>query len=119
MIKAGIIGGAGTPNRAFGSLVTASSVGSFGVVLKNTSGARINEIVITYDAMINRNPSTTANTYPLSYRVSSSNIAGASSTGDGTFNDAAGTWASGTGFTTPASGTGAPAATQAAIPKVN
>ncbi len=110
----GMYDAASTPNRAFGSLVTASSVGSFGVVLKNTSGARINEIVITYDAMINRNPSTTANTYPLSYRVSSSNIAGASSTGDGTYNDAAGTWASGTGFTTPASGTGAPA-TQAAI----
>ncbi|AEE52691.1 MopE-related protein [Haliscomenobacter hydrossis] len=110
----GMYDAASSPNRAFGSTAAASSVGSFGVVLKNTSGARINEIVITYDAMINRNPSTTANAYPMSYRVSSSNIAGASSTGDGTYNDAAGTWITGTGFITPISGTGAPA-TQAAI----
>ena len=102
-------------NRAFGSNASGASNGFFGVVLKNTSGGTINNLSLAYDAVMNRNPSTTRNPYPMSYRVSSANVVSGSSTGDGTFNASAGTWASTTlGFTTPASGTGAPG-TQAAI----
>ncbi len=102
-------------NRALGSQGSGSATGFFGVVLKNTSGATINTVALAYDAVMNRNPSSTANPYPLSYRVSSATVTSGSSTGDGTFNNTAGTWTtSAIGFDTPSSGTGAPG-TQAAI----
>jgi len=104
----------GVGGLAFGSQGSNTVKGFFGVVIQNTSGSTINSLTITYDAVMNRNPSTTANPYPMSYRVSSSNIVTTSSTADGTFNNSAGTWTTGTGFTTPTSGTGAPG-TQAAI----
>ncbi|MEN9400446.1 MAG: hypothetical protein RL632_1549, partial [Bacteroidota bacterium] len=112
----GLFDSQATPNRAVGSQGSSSAAGFFGVVLKNTSGATLNSITISYDAVINRNPATTVNSFPMSYRVSSTNVVTTSSTADGTFNDAAGTWTSGTGFTTPAAGagTGSPG-TQAAI----
>lgn len=104
-----------TPNRALGSQGSGSATGFFGVVLKNTSGATINNVALAYDAVMNRNPSTTANPFPLSYRVSSATVTSGSATGDGTFNTSAGTWTSSSlGFTTPSSGTGAPG-TQGAI----
>ena len=110
-----LVDSANPTNRAFGSEGSGASNGFFGVVLKNTSGGTINNLSLAYDAVMNRNPSTTRNPYPMSYRVSSANVVSGSSTGDGTFNTSAGTWASTTlGFTTPASGTGAPG-TQAAI----
>jgi len=102
--------------RALGSQGSGSAVGFFGVVLKNTSGRTIDKVDISYDAVMNRNPSTTANNYPMSYMVSSASISGtAGSTGPGTFNKSAGTWVDGVGFSTPTTGTGAPNATQAAI----
>ena len=112
----GMFDSAATPGRALGSQGSSSIVGFFGVVLKNTSGSTINSVNISYDAVINRNPSTTANSYPVSYRVSSTGVVTSSSTADGTMNDSAGTWTSSAdlSFTTPSSGTGAPG-TQAAI----
>ncbi len=106
--------GAPTPNRALGSQGSASIIAYYGIVLQNTTGSTITSVNISYDAMINRNPSTTVNPYPMSYRTSATNVITSSSTADGTFNDLAGTWTNGTGFTTPSSGTGAPG-TQAAI----
>jgi hypothetical protein len=105
-----------TPNRALGAQGSASIACFFGVVLKNTSGSTIDSITVTFDAVMNRNPSTTANAYPASYRVSSTAPVTTSSTSDGTLNDAAGTWTSDAAlsFTTPSTGTGAPG-TQAAI----
>ena len=111
-----LVDSASPTNRAFGSEASGATLGFFGVVLKNTSGGTINNLSLAYDAVMNRNPSTTRNPYPMSYRVSSANVVSGSATGDGTFNNSAGTWASTTlGFTTPASGTGAPSNTQAAI----
>jgi len=102
--------------RALGSQGSGSAAGFFGVVLKNTSGRTIDKVDISYDAVMNRNPSTTANNYPMSYMVSSASISGtAGSTGPGTFNKSAGTWVDGVGFSTPTTGTGAPNTTQAAI----
>ena len=110
-----LVDSASPTNRAFGSQGAGASNGFFGVVLKNTSGGTINNLSLAYDAVMNRNPATTRNPYPMSYRVSAANVVSGSATGDGTFNDSAGTWAStALGFTTPASGTGAPG-TQAAI----
>jgi len=110
-----LVDSASPTNRAFGSEASGATLGFFGVVLKNTSGGTINNLSLAYDAVMNRNPSTTRNPYPMSYRVSSANVVSGSATGDGTFNTSAGSWASTTlGFTTPASGTGAPGA-QAAI----
>jgi len=110
-----LVDSASPTNRAFGSEASGATLGFFGVVLKNTSGGTINNLSLAYDAVMNRNPSTTRNPYPMSYRVSSANVVSGSATGDGTFNNSAGTWASTTlGFTTPASGTGSPG-TQAAI----
>lgn len=111
----GMYDAASTPGRALGSQSSSSLVGFLGVVLQNLTGSTITSLNVSYDAVINRNPSTTVNPYPMSYRVSSTNVATSSSTGAGTFNDAAGTWITGTGFTTPSSGTGSPATTQAAI----
>ncbi|WKZ67672.1 MAG: T9SS type A sorting domain-containing protein [Flavobacteriales bacterium] len=104
-----------TPKRALGSLASGSVATALGVVLQNTSGSTINNVSITYSAYINRNPSTTVNSFPMSYRVSAAGVLAGSGTGDGTFNDAAGSWISSTGFNTPTTGTGAPNATQAAI----
>ncbi len=104
--------------RALGSEASGSSNGFFGLVLKNTSGATINNLIVNYDAVINRNPSTTANPFPLTYRVGSTAVnttTTSAQTDAGTFSASAGTWTSSAfGFTTPSSGTGAPG-TQAAI----
>ena len=110
-----LVDSASPTNRAFGSQGAGASNGFFGVVLKNTSGGTINNLSLAYDAVMNRNPATTANPYPMSFRVSSAAVTSGSATGDGTFNTSAGSWTSTTlGFTTPANGTGAPG-TQAAI----
>ena len=104
-------------NHALGSLASGSNIGFFGLVLRNDSGATINDLSIAYDEVMNRNPSTTPNPYPLSYLVSSTAVATASaSVGAGTFADAAGSWNTTTlGFTTPSSGTGAPSTTQTTL----
>ena len=106
-----------TPDRALGSQGASSIIAFFGVVLKNTSGSTIQSVNISFDAMINRNPSSTANAYPCSYLVSSTGVTTSSGTGAGTMNDSAGTWTSSSdlSFTTPSTGTGAPNSTQAAI----
>ena len=111
----GFFDGQSTPNRALGSQGSASIVAYWGIVLQNNSGSTINQATISYDAMIARNPSTTVNSYPMSYRVTTDAVVTGSSTGTGTFNDAAGTWTSGIGFSTPAAGIGAPNATQSPI----
>jgi len=106
------------PNRAFGSQMSGGSTAFFGAVFRNTSGATINNVTISYDAVMNRNPSTTPNTFPLAYRVTMQNVVTTvNQSGDGTFNNSAGTWSPTTlGFSTPSAGagTGAPG-TQAAI----
>ncbi len=104
-------------NHALGSQASSSNTGFFGMVLHNTSASTINSISISYDEVMNRNPSTTANPYPLSYLVSSSAVATASgSIGAGTFADAAGSWNLSTlGFTTPTTGVGAPSTTQTTL----
>jgi hypothetical protein len=110
-----LIDTASTVGRALGSQGSGSAVGFFGVVLKNTSGRTIDKVDISYDAVMNRNPSSNVNNYPMSYLVSSAAIAGtAGSAGVGTFNNDAGTWVDGVGFSTPTTGTGAPG-TQTAI----
>jgi len=101
--------------RALGSQGSASSDWFFGAVFKNTSGSTINNVSLAYDAVMNRNPSSTVNAYPLSYSVQSATVASGSSTGAGTFATTSGSWISSSlGFTTPSSGTGAPG-TQAVI----
>ena len=104
-------------NHALGSQGSGNNFGFFGLVLRNTSGATINNLSIAYDEVMNRNPSTTPNPYPLSYLVSSTAVATASaSVGAGTFADAAGSWNTTTlGFTTPSSGTGAPSSPQTTL----
>jgi len=99
--------------RALGSEGSGTAYGFFGLVLKNTSGATINTVSISYDAVMNRNPSTTANQYLFGYLVSStavstSTTASAAGTFSATLNSST------LGFTTPSTGTGAPG-TQAAI----
>ena len=107
-----LIDGADPINRALGSQGSGSALGFFGVVFKNTSGGTIDNVTLSYDAVMNRAPSTTANPYPLSWLVSAAGITSGSATGAGTFNNGAGTWnASSLGFTTPTSGTGSPAGT--------
>jgi fibronectin-binding autotransporter adhesin len=103
-----------TPNVALGSLEASSGLNYFGVVLQNTSASTIASVTLTYDAVMNRNPSSTVNPYPMSYLESSTAPSSTSGTGAGTFNDLAGTWITGTGFTTPSTGIGAPG-TQAVI----
>lgn len=111
----GMFDSATTQNRALGSLASGTANGYFGLVLRNTTGSPITSLTITYDAMMNRNPSTTVNPFPLSYLTSSTNIAAGSGTSAGTFNNGAGTWTTTSlGFSTPTAGTGAPG-TQAAI----
>jgi YDG domain len=105
-----------TPARALGSQGSASLVARFGTVIQNNTGSTINAATISYDAVMNRNPSTTVNNYPMSYLVNSAAIVSGSSTAAGTFNDLAGTWTAVTGFTTPAAGSGIGApGTQAVI----
>ena len=108
-----------TVGRALGSQASGSAAGFYGVVLKNTSGSTITSVNISFDAVMNRNPSTTANPCSVAYRISSTDIvATTGSTADGTFNNSAGTWSTFStdlSFVTPSSGTGAPNATQAAI----
>ena len=102
-------------NKALGSQGSGSASGFYGIVFQNTSGGTINNLALSYDAVINRNPSSTVNTAPLSYRVTTQGVVSGTSAADGTFNNSAGTWTASTlGFSTPSSGTGAPGA-QAAI----
>jgi fibronectin-binding autotransporter adhesin len=102
--------------RALGSEGSGSTFGFFGLVLQNTSSSTINTLSLSYDAVMNRNPSSTVNQYPLSYLVSSTAVSTLNTVGaPGTFSDTAMT-ATSMGFSTPAalSGTGAPG-TQASI----
>ena len=101
--------------RALGSQGSGTAGGFYGLVLKNTSGATLNRLNLGYDAVMNRNPSTTANAYPLSYLVSDARVSGGTNGNSGTFADAAGTWINGIGFTTPTNGIGSPSTNQAAI----
>ncbi|NBW86602.1 MAG: hypothetical protein EBR23_07190, partial [Planctomycetia bacterium] len=105
---------AATPGRALGSLATGSSIGNFGVVLQNTSGGAINNAAVAFDAVMNRNPSTTANTYTFGYYTSSTAPVTSSSTAAGTFGLSSASTNAALNFTTPTTGTGAPG-TQAAI----
>ncbi|NBS04283.1 MAG: hypothetical protein EBS64_03505 [Verrucomicrobia bacterium] len=111
-----IISGAGTSpvvGRALGSEGSGSAMGFFGLVLKNTSGATINTVSISYDAVMNRNPTTTVNQYLFGYLVSSTAVSTSTTVGDaGTFSATLNS--SSLGFSTPSTGTGAPG-TQAAI----
>ena len=109
-----LIDNASPLGRALGSLASSSAEGYFGLVLRNTSGKTLDKAVVVYDAVMNRNPTTTANNYPMSYLVSSTAVNSSSGGGSGTFAQTNG-WSNIIGFTTPASGTGAPNATQAAI----
>lgn len=100
--------------RALGAQGSGTAYGFFGLVLQNTSGATIDALSLSYDAVMNRNPSSTVNPYPLSYLVSSTAVSASTTIGDaGTFSAAM--TATTLGFSTPASGTGAPSATAAAI----
>lgn len=105
-------------NLALGSQGSGNSVAYYGVILQNNSGSTINSVSLSWDAVINRNPSTTANPTFLSWLVSGSSALTASTgTAAGTFNDSAGSWTTPGGvfsYSTPGSGTGAPG-TQAAI----
>lgn len=108
---------AGTGARALGSTGSGSAFGFFGLVLQNTSGATINALALSYDAVMNRNPSTTANQYGFAYLVSSAAVSTSTTAGAaGTFGALPQTSAS-LGFSTPpvGGGTGAPG-TAAAIP---
>ena len=100
--------------RALGSEGSGSAMGFFGLVLKNTSGATINTVSISYDAVMNRNPSSTVNQYLFGYLVSSTAVSTSTTVGDaGTFSATLNSSPS-LGFSTPSTGTGA-AGTQAAI----
>ena len=99
--------------RALGSEGSGSAMGFFGLVLKNTSGATINTVSISYDAVMNRNPSSTVNQYLFGYLVSSTAVStsttvGAAGTFSATLNSTS------LGFSTPSTGTGA-SGTQAPI----
>lgn len=89
-------------------------MGFFGLVLKNTSGATINTVSISYDAVMNRNPTTTVNQYLFGYLVSSTAVSTSTTVGDaGTFSATLNS--SSLGFSTPSTGTGAPGTPQTAI----
>jgi uncharacterized repeat protein (TIGR02543 family) len=109
-----------TTGRALGSQGSGTATGFYGVVIKNTSGATITSINISFDGVMNRNPSTTANPCNVTYRISSTDVVtGSASTADGTFNNAAGTWSTFStdlSFTTPSTGTGAPGTAGAISP---
>ena len=112
-----LVDGSSPTGRAFGSQGSGNAAGFYGIVLKNTSGSTITSITISFDAVMNRNPSTTANPTAVSYRISSTDVVTSASTADGTFANSAGTWSTFStdlSFTSPSSGTGAPG-TQAAI----
>jgi len=110
---------ASVTSHALGSQASSGNTAYFGLVLRNTSGATINNLSLSYDEVMNRNPTTTANPYPLSFLVgSTAPVTTAGATGAGTFNPLAGTWTSTSlGFTTPAVGaaTGAPSTTQTTL----
>lgn len=98
-------------NLALGAQGSSSSVAFYGVVLQNLSGATINNVSVSFDAVLNRNPSTTVNSSAVSYRVSSTAVTtSATSAGAGTFNNSAGTW------TTTALGFSSPSGTAAITP---
>jgi fibronectin-binding autotransporter adhesin len=102
--------------RALGSQGSGSAFGFFGLVLQNTSTSTIDTLSLSYDAVMNRNPTSTVNQYPLSYLVSSTDVSTSQIVGAaGTFSSTSMT-ATTMGFSTPAvgAGTGAPG-TQAAI----
>ena len=101
--------------RALGSQGSGTATGFFGLVLQNTSSATIDTLQLSYDAVMNRNPASTINQYPLSYLVSSTAVStSTTAAAAGTFGAAM--TATTMGFSTPAvgTGTGAPG-TQAAI----
>jgi len=112
-------------NRAFGSLASSANFGYFGIVLRNDTPNSIVTVSVTYDAVIARNPSSTVNNYPVTWRVSATapdTTAGV--TGDGTFNTLAGTWhvpgefeeePDVLSFSTPSSGVGSTNSTQVQI----
>jgi autotransporter-associated beta strand protein len=100
----------GSGARALGSIASNSYLGYFGLILKNTSGATIDTLSLSYDAVMNRNPSATtlaqesnlsalANKYALSYAVRA----------NGAGNFTAMTNVTSLDFTTPTTGPGAPA----------
>ena len=96
-----------TGARALGSQGSGSAQGFFGLVLKNTSASTINTLSLSYDAVMNRNPSSTINQYPLSYLVSATDVSTSTASGAaGTFGAAM--TATTLGFSTPSTGTGAP-----------
>ncbi|PAW86036.1 MAG: hypothetical protein B9S29_00390 [Opitutia bacterium Tous-C2FEB] len=100
--------------RALGSQGSGSAYGFFGLVLQNTSSSTIDTLQLSYDAFINRNPSTTINQYPLSYLVSATDVSTSTALGAaGTFGAAM--TATTMGFSTPSTGTGAASGTAAAI----
>lgn len=99
--------------RALGSQGSSSAYGFFGLVLQNTSSATIDTLSLSYDAVMNRNPLSTVNQYPLSYLVSSTAVSTSTTVAAaGTFSAAM--TATTMGFSTPSTGTGAPG-TQVAI----
>jgi autotransporter-associated beta strand protein len=99
--------------RALGSAASSTYLGYFGLVLKNTSSATINNLSLSYDAVMNRNPSSTVNRFTFGYLVSSVAVSTATTAAaPGTFG--AGLSSSTLGFETPTTGTGSPG-TQAAI----
>jgi autotransporter-associated beta strand protein len=103
-----------TGGRALGSEGSGTAYGFFGLVLQNTSTSTINSLSLSYDAVMNRNPSgITVNNYTFGYLVSSTAVSPSTAlAAPGTFGAALNS--STLGFSTPASGTGSPG-TQAAI----
>ena len=71
-----------TAGRAIGSQGSGTAAGFYGVVLKNTSGSTITSVNIQFDAVMNRNPSTTANPCTVKYRISSTDVVTASASTD-------------------------------------
>lgn len=104
-----------TVGRALGSLASGSAGGFFGLVLQNSSGQTINNLSIAYDAVMNRNPNSATgvvNTYALGYVVSSTAVVTATQASAGTAGTFGATLNSTTlGFSTPATGSGAPSST--------
>lgn len=94
-------------NIALGSQGSGGSVAFYGIVLQNSSGSAINTVSVGFDAVLNRNPSSTVNNSIVSYRVSPTAVTtSATSAGAGTFNNSAGTWTTTTlGFSSPAATT--------------
>ena len=104
----------------------ASSSGSagplyYGTVIQNNTGADITGATISFDAFMNRNPTSNVNTTSFSYRISPTAVASTSGSGAGTFNNSAGTWTSvaNLAFSTPSTGTGAPGTAAAINPMLS